>query len=437
MANVKGKDNYLIMPEVDGTPILPSGGSAGQVLSKIDGTDYNTEWSDPGTTSPLARYDWNADQLIQPTVGTGWDINNPAPVSNDVLNPAIRVARFDDTTQEAVGFYVNIPADATNMTIRTTARQQGQSGLITVATTPVETFFAAEATSRAINLPTFVAGDCMVVALNHSPDGTAAIGTVSIPTGWVQIGTSTTTGAASNSRLTIIRRIMQGGDPATVTVTSSTAMSVGAIAVAYKNVDATTPIDATTPAFTTGNSATVTHPSVTTATANTRIVRVAITDAGDLQDTQPAGHTQRGWMSNDPPSNGMSLGMADIAQAAIGASGTTTWPNVGAEEWVGATFALRNDPTGAAPGGNALPVLHKRAIPNNAAITSWSTNNLTTINCPASNTTFQYDVTTDTLANLGITPGQLYQMQLSRNAPAGGDTLTGDLNLVNLVVEFT
>lgn len=46
-----------VLSKVDGTDFntawtdapqsLPTGGTAGQVLSKIDGTDFNTEWTDP------------------------------------------------------------------------------------------------------------------------------------------------------------------------------------------------------------------------------------------------------------------------------------------------------------------------------------------------------------------------------------------------------
>lgn len=386
----------------------------------------------------LKRYDFFADQVDYPRTGQGWNVSAGAPASRDTLNQALTVRRFDDSTAEAIGFTVNVPANASAMTIRTVARAQLAPGsvAITVSSAPVETFSATSQTSHAVNLPTFSPGEQIVVALNHSPNGTGAIGTVAIPAGWIQIGTSTTTGAISDSRLTIIRRTMQGGDGSTVTVTSSNAMTIGAVAVAYQNVDTGTPLSGTVPTYNTGNSGTVTCPSVTTVSSNTRVVRVAITDAGDLTNTQPAGHTQRGWMSNNPPSNGMSLGLADISQASVGASGTATWPNNSGEEWVGASFALRADTTPAGP-QDALLQLHKRAVPDNAVVGTWSTNNLTTVSLPGSSTNFQYDTTTDTLANWGITAGQTYQMQLSRNAAAGGDTLIGDLALLTLQVEFT
>ena len=90
-----------------------------------------------------------------------------------------------------------------------------------------------------------------------------------------------------------------------------------------------------------------------------------------------------------------------------------------------------------APGSTqtAVMVLHKRQIPNNAAIPSWSTNALTNIDLPT-NENFQMDMTVDTLSNWGMTAGTAYQMQLSRDANNGSDNLSGDLSLLMVMVEF-
>lgn len=89
------------------------------------------------------------------------------------------------------------------------------------------------------------------------------------------------------------------------------------------------------------------------------------------------------------------------------------------------------------PGGAVAAVMQirKRSIPDNAAVSAWSTNALTNIDLPT-NTNFQYDTTTNTLTNWGLTAGVTYQMQLVRNASAGGDTLTGDLSLLSVQIEF-
>lgn len=86
---------------------------------------------------------------------------------------------------------------------------------------------------------------------------------------------------------------------------------------------------------------------------------------------------------------------------------------------------------------NAIMVLHDRAIPDAGAVGAWSTNVLTTIALPA-NENFVYDetFTPGTLASWGLTAGEIYQMQLSRDANAGGDTLVGDLALLSITIEF-
>lgn len=58
------------------TPGLPAGGTTGQVLAKINDTDYNAEWVDPGSGSGpawLANFDnvsINADEELELTVGS-------------------------------------------------------------------------------------------------------------------------------------------------------------------------------------------------------------------------------------------------------------------------------------------------------------------------------------------------------------------------------
>jgi len=86
---------------------------------------------------------------------------------------------------------------------------------------------------------------------------------------------------------------------------------------------------------------------------------------------------------------------------------------------------------------NAVMVLHKRAIGDGTAVAAWSTNALSDINLPA-NENFVYTETFSpgTLASWGLTAGEIYQMQLSRDANAGGDTLVGDLALLSVTIEF-
>ena len=52
---------------------LPAGGTAGQVLSKIDGTDYNVEWDDPATPAGLLPTGGSAGQVLAKINGTNYN----------------------------------------------------------------------------------------------------------------------------------------------------------------------------------------------------------------------------------------------------------------------------------------------------------------------------------------------------------------------------
>jgi len=78
-----------------------------------------------------------------------------------------------------------------------------------------------------------------------------------------------------------------------------------------------------------------------------------------------------------------------------------------------------------------------REIPDNGAVGAWSSGTqLNDISIPT-NENFQYDSQQLTLSSLSITPGRLYQFQLTRIDPAGGSELSGDWNLLELGVGFS
>ncbi len=81
-------------------------------------------------------------------------------------------------------------------------------------------------------------------------------------------------------------------------------------------------------------------------------------------------------------------------------------------------------------------LLYERAMPDNAAVTAWSSSiALDDISIPTSNELFQYDTTTKTLAAWGLTAGDVHQLQITRTAT--GDTLAGDWDLLEVILEFT
>lgn len=206
-------------------------------------------------------------------------------------------------------------------------------------------YFSATEQQHTIDLSDAAVGDLRIIAVNFSPDGTATIGTVTTPSGWTEISNDTETGAASNSRLFMAYRLVQSGDTltsATLAFTTSTSMACGSVAVTFEGIDATTQMDATPPTMATGTSPPV-SPTITTVTDNAAILCACIIDAAPgFNDSHiPSGFTLLGTMANNPPSNGMNLGLAYQIQATAGASGTKTWGDGGSEEYAAATAAIR------------------------------------------------------------------------------------------------
>lgn len=88
-----------------------------------------------------------------------------------------------------------------------------------------------------------------------------------------------------------------------------------------------------------------------------------------------------------------------------------------------------------APGAatTVQPRLWTRNIPDNAAVPAWSAfTALTALSIPT-NTNWQYDTQTLTLASLSLTAGNVYMFQITRD-PADG--LTGDWTLLTTIIEF-
>lgn len=103
------------------------------------------------------------------------------------------------------------------------------------------------------------------------------------------------------------------------------------------------------------------------------------------------------------------------------------------------TFSFRGRAQ-TAPGAAAVvqPRLYRRALANNGAVGSWSAafefNNIAI----PTNAFFQYASQTVTLAALGITPGLLYQFELTRRVTGvTGTNLAANFLLAELTIEFT
>jgi hypothetical protein len=81
--------------------------------------------------------------------------------------------------------------------------------------------------------------------------------------------------------------------------------------------------------------------------------------------------------------------------------------------------------------------LYNRGIKDNVTVESWSAGTeLTAIDIPT-NEYWQQDSQSIALSTLGITAGELTQLQLTRNPAAASDDLVGDLSVVKVGISFT
>jgi hypothetical protein len=69
----------------------------------------------------------SASQLDNP-VNADWAVNALAPAAADSNNAALTVRLFDDSTEEGVGWQVNVPTGATNLILRLKSRAETAPG---------------------------------------------------------------------------------------------------------------------------------------------------------------------------------------------------------------------------------------------------------------------------------------------------------------------
>lgn len=166
--------------------------------------------------------------------------------------------------------------------------------------------------------------------------------TITAPAGWTQVQRQNN---GTTQTLAVFYRVATVTDIAATNYVFNLSASVGVAGaiLRYTGADPLAPIDAS--GIATGTSATATAPAVTTTVADTTVVWVAgIPNSGALTvPTVPTGTTQRVNAVNNPggATNDTRLGVADVAQAAAGDTGSGAFANTSGA-WVAATVVLRS-----------------------------------------------------------------------------------------------
>ena len=109
----------------------------------------------------LARrtYAYTADNVQSPT-GSDWAVNDFASLGNDTNNASLRVRRFDNATEEGIGFTHEIPAGATDVTFKFKTRAEttpgaGQTAIVNIYRKDIADDTAVPAWSTAQALTAF------------------------------------------------------------------------------------------------------------------------------------------------------------------------------------------------------------------------------------------------------------------------------------------
>jgi len=104
MSIVQGTKEFKKAPTVNGAEVLTTASGAG-----------------------LKSYTYFADQFDNPN-NADWAVNALAAASADSNNNALIVRRFDDTTEEGIGFMLEVPTGATNIVFDFKSRAETAPG---------------------------------------------------------------------------------------------------------------------------------------------------------------------------------------------------------------------------------------------------------------------------------------------------------------------
>ena len=204
----------------------------------------------------------------------------------------------------------------------------------------VESGTATASTTLTVLMPTNIADDMIYVIIGATAASTDPSGALTAPVCgcWTQVFNDDI-GAVSAVRLGVYRKKSNGSEPASYDWGISPASGFAAIAVTYRNA---AEVPDVVSSFNSGTTGTPVSPAVTTTVANTMVLRIFAADDDEVTDpgSYPTVHTGRNIGEIALPGNGLGIGLAEVAQAGIGDTGTATWAGGITDEWGAVTIAL-------------------------------------------------------------------------------------------------
>jgi hypothetical protein len=186
------------------------------------------------------------------------------------------------------------------------------------------------ATSLTIPKPAGAAvGEVLVAVIGgFSPSSTV----IPAPAGWTVINNT----PYGSINLPTFYHVVQAGDPASWTWTTTGSQSLNGTLLRYSGVDTANPLDVAAAATDSTATAAPIAPSVTTVTAGARVIRAYAANPGGVPTATPA--TARVMVSLN---GGVNNGVSDSLQATAGATGTASFTLSTPIYWRALTFALR------------------------------------------------------------------------------------------------
>lgn len=205
----------------------------------------------------------------------------------------------------------------------------------------------------AVTLPTNIGvGDLLSIAIGETLDNG-----FTTPAGWISVNAAAD--GFGGDRVAYFRRIANGSEGASVTITTGGTATMTAVAWRTTGFDSTTPINVSaTGSGTSGSATAMTATTATTTVANCDVIRVATT-RNSTSISQPAANTNIGADSSGTAFDQAAISVCFKSQAGAGASGTAAFVSSGTDRgWACLTVAI-------APGASATAPQGWETIPDN------------------------------------------------------------------------